>query len=314
MFKHFLRHTVLLLLLLALIGGPSRVSQAASIPVKPQNFVTDLAEVLNPEEEQALNEQLATIEKSSGAQIAVLTIKDLAEQQFSVIEDLAFEVFRLWGIGKKGVDNGVLILIAVNDRKFRIETGSGTETAIVDNQARKIAERHFVPNFRLNKYYQGLAGASTDIAGLIAKNPELLTSYEQNQTANAKNDTTGVLFYLAIMMAIFGPQIFLSWLKKKLMDDKKVRATGVGTAIVLFILSFVLSSFTVILIFCFFSSLVLLLHSLLSKTFGGSSGGGGPFIFLGGGGGGGFGGGGFGGGFGGFGGGSSSGGGFSGDW
>lgn len=312
MLKNFLRYSFFLLLLLAFVGGDPVVGlQAATIPAQPQNFVTDLAEVLNPEEEKALNEQFAEIGKSGGAEIAVLTIKDLAEQQFSVIEDLAFEVFRLWGIGKKGVDNGVLILVAVNDRKFRIETGSGTETAIVDNQARKIAERHFVPNFRVNKYYQGLAGAGTDIAGLIGKNPELIATYDQKETSDSKNDTTGLLFYLAIMAAIFGPKIFLSWLKKKLEDDKKVRATGIATAVLFFIFSFVISSFAFIVVFFFFSGLVLLVHSLLTKKFGDSASGGGPFIFFGGNGSGGFGGGGFGGGFGG---GSSSGGGFSGGW
>lgn len=286
---------------------------AAEIPAKPLNFVTDLAEILSPSEENDLNLHIQTIEKDTTAEIAILTITSLKDQKYSVIEDFAYEVFNSWQIGKKDVDNGILIVIAVNDHKFRIETGSGTEGAVVDNNARHIAEKHFVPNFQSGKYFAGLYGAVDDIAGLIKQDPLLVSEY-QKKTAN-DSKLSDIALYVIILIIFFGPSAVLAWYKKIFKTDKKTRLAGIISSVLLFGLGIFIiftGMFVAISMLLFFFGIVMFLASIFGGFGGTGHSGGGPFIMWGGGSG--FGSGGFGGGFGGFGGGGSSGGGFSGGW
>lgn len=290
---------------------------AAEIPPKPQNFVSDLAEVLNPDEESELNNQLDLIEKETSAEIAVLTITDLEKYDYSVIEDFSFDTFNSWGIGKKDVDNGILIVVSINDRKFRIETGSGSEGAVVDNNARKIAENHFVPNFRNNDYYTGLSLAAKDIAGLIKNDPLLISQY--NNQADKKEDfkISDVFVYIIIMGIFIGPQMFIGYLYHTFKDEKKAKKTGILSSILIILLGIFLIGFASLAFFAIFFLLfggVTLFMAIFGGGSSGGSGGGTPFFFGGGSSSGSSFGGGFGGGFGGFGGGGSSGGGFSGGW
>jgi len=93
----------------------------------PPRLVNDLANVLSPEEEAALEQKLVAYDDSTSNQVAVLLISTLNDYP---IEEYALKLYREWGIGNKTTNNGVLIIAAIDDRKLRIETGYGLEGAI----------------------------------------------------------------------------------------------------------------------------------------------------------------------------------------
>jgi uncharacterized protein len=105
------------------------------------------------------------LERKTGAEIGILVVNGLdgADE-----EDYANGVFREWGIGKKGKDNGILLLVAVKDRAMRIEVGYGLEPLIPDGLAGEIRDRQMIPSFRAGNYGQGLLEATARIARIIA--------------------------------------------------------------------------------------------------------------------------------------------------
>ena len=107
--------------------------------------VVDTADMLSAEVEAVLTERLAAHEDSTGNQIAVLTIPSLRGE---VLEPYATEVFRTWGLGDAEANNGVLLLVARDDRKIRIEVGYGLEGAIPDVLAARIIRNEMTPRFR----------------------------------------------------------------------------------------------------------------------------------------------------------------------
>jgi uncharacterized protein len=122
-----------------------------------------------------LNQELSSIYNSGGPQISVLTIPSLEDQ---TIEERAIQVFDQWKIGKKGKDNGVLILIAKKERKVRIEVGYGLEGDIPDAYAKRIVEDVMLPQFRTGQFTTGVVLGIQQIAHLshveLQQNSKLL--------------------------------------------------------------------------------------------------------------------------------------------
>src|SRR5262252_7939215 len=120
--------------------------------------VNDLAGLMPPDRAQALEERLASFERDTGHQIAVLTIPSL---QGDALENFSIRVAEAWKIGKKGFDNGAILLIVRDDRKLRIEVGYGLEGVLPDAIASRIIREIIVPRFRENDYPGGIeAGIS----------------------------------------------------------------------------------------------------------------------------------------------------------
>lgn len=120
--------------------------------LEPQGFVSDFAVMLSPQFRAELEQNLKQFETEKGAQIAVVTIENLGSIP---IEDFAVHLFKEWGIGKKGHDNGILLLIAKEDREARIEVGYGLEPFITDGRAGRIIREKIIPNFKLEAYDEG---------------------------------------------------------------------------------------------------------------------------------------------------------------
>ena len=99
---------------------------------KYHNYVNDYADILTQGEEEALNKTLKDLDEKSSSEMAILTINSLNGDS---LEDYSIDVARKWGIGKKDLDNGILLLIVKNDRKIRIEVGYGLEGTITDAQS-----------------------------------------------------------------------------------------------------------------------------------------------------------------------------------
>jgi len=147
---------------LLVLLSPS-VANAHEVPAY-DGLVNDFANVLPDDRELILEQELtAYAEATAGAEIAVVTIQTLDGEP---IENRTLEFFDAWGIGKKGRDNGVLLLISVEDRELRIHTGYGVEAALPDSVADRIIRDEMVPKLKDSDYM----GAATAGVASIQKN------------------------------------------------------------------------------------------------------------------------------------------------
>ncbi|MBN1541840.1 TPM domain-containing protein [candidate division KSB1 bacterium] len=140
------------LVLLLLQGLVTMVLAEIDIPYLTGR-VNDTAQILSPEVIQSLSQSLKEHENRTGNQIAVLTIPTLGDEN---IEDYAVKVFEEWKLGQKGKDNGILIVVAPNDRRLRIEVGYGLEGTLTDATAGRIIRSAMTPRFKSGDYEGGI--------------------------------------------------------------------------------------------------------------------------------------------------------------
>ena len=264
---------------------------AAEIAVPPLTArVTDLTGTLNGQQRAALEQTLAEFEARKGAQIALLMVPST---QPETVEQYAVRVEESWKLGRKGIDDGVLLLVAKNDRKLRIEVGYGLEGVLPDAIAKRIIEDDIVPRFKQGDFYGGVRAGTDRIMRVIEGEP-----LPPPRAAPSPQALSGHLDWLipAIMILFFAGGIL------RLIFGRFVGA-GVTAAIAAFIASIIAGSIIVSLLVGLIFFIMGLFASAARPGYGGGYGGG-------------FGGGGFGGGGGGFsgGGGGSGGGGASGSW
>jgi uncharacterized protein len=121
-------------------------------PGTPTGFVNDYAGVLTSEQKTLLEAKLSQFEKETSNEISIVTIKSL---KGDTIENFAVKLFQDWKIGKEGKDNGILVLIALEDKQMRIEVGYGLEGFLTDAQSSLVINSELKPNFQQGKYYEG---------------------------------------------------------------------------------------------------------------------------------------------------------------
>ncbi len=129
--------------------------------------VNDSAGILKHQEVLALEGLSRALQEKSGFSLVYLLIPSLPEDKY--LEEYAAEIYTKMGIGKKGVDEGALVLVAVRDRKMRIEVGYGAEGYLPDILAKQIVDQIMKPAFSSGNFFAGIAGAAEAIAGLVAK-------------------------------------------------------------------------------------------------------------------------------------------------
>ncbi len=145
------------------------VAVAAQVAVPPLTArVTDLTSTLSQDQRSALEQRLAALEARKGSQVAVLLVPTT---QPETVEQYAIRVFDAWKLGRKGVDDGALLVIAKNDRKLRIEVGYGLEGAIPDAIAKRIVDEAIVPRFKQGDFYGGITTGVDRMIGLIDGEP-----------------------------------------------------------------------------------------------------------------------------------------------
>jgi uncharacterized protein len=115
--------------------------------------VVDQADILSPATEVALVNQLSNLEQRSSDQLVVATTKSLNQDE---IERYSLELARCWQIGNSSQNNGLMVLIAPNERKARIEVGRGLEDFVKDEEASAIMRKTIIPNFKNGDYDQGV--------------------------------------------------------------------------------------------------------------------------------------------------------------
>lgn len=149
------------------LASPLRAETPSEVPnplKANRSWVADNAQVLSDEDERRINAVLSPLERRNGAEVVVVTVRNLGGQSQ---EDFANELFRLWQIGKKGRDNGALILVAVDDRKSRIDIDYGLQDVITDGQAGEISRTQMTPAFKRGAYGEGVYAGALALAQRI---------------------------------------------------------------------------------------------------------------------------------------------------
>lgn len=144
--------TTLIFTLIAAIGFTQ------DFPAKPNKLVNDYTGTLSAAQVAQLERKLVAFDDSSSTQIAVAILKSVGEYDIS---EYAMELGRKWGVGDKGKNNGIIVVVALGDRKISIQTGYGLEGALPDMYARRIIDNDIKPYFKAGNYYGGLE-AGTD--------------------------------------------------------------------------------------------------------------------------------------------------------
>ena len=188
----------LLLVCLLYVGANAWAQQLAAIPPL-DSPVIDTTGTLTSPQQQALAQQALALQQRKGSQLQVLMV---SSTQPETIEQYATRVFDQFKLGRKGVDDGVLVVVAKDDHRVRIEPGYGLEGAIPDAIANRIIQEYMAPKFRANDYAGGLSDADTALTKLI--DGEALPAPIASNTAGNKG---GGDWMFALFAAFFVAQI-----------------------------------------------------------------------------------------------------------
>ena len=190
------------LVLLLLFALPAFAQDLPSLTGR----VVDDAGMIDDAAEAGLVARLAAFEEKSSDQIVVATVPDLGG---AAIEPYATRLVRGWGLGQAGEDNGILLLVARDDRKMRIEVGYGLEGTLTDLHSRLIIENTMVPAFRSGDFTGGIVGAVDDIILVLEGNAaELEARAERNQPEGDAIPWVVFVFIAIWAMLFFGSFAF----------------------------------------------------------------------------------------------------------
>jgi uncharacterized protein len=227
----------ILAVLLAVVGSEAR----AEVAVPPlQARVTDLTGTLKPDERAGLESRLSAFEAEKGSQIAILLVPTTEPE---TIEQYSIRVVDAWKLGRKGIDDGVLILLAKQDRTVRIEVGRGLEGAIPDAVANRIVEDVMIPFFKQGDFYGGLSEGIDSLFALIRGEP----LPEPAGGEGIPDENLGGIFGLSILGGIFGGRI-LRFLFGPLLGGL-IAGAGAGLLVALFGLPILFSLFVGFFVF-----------------------------------------------------------------
>ncbi len=188
---------------------PGKAVDAAKIPTKPTTsiYVQDTAKVLSANTKNIINAYSAALAAKTKAQVVVVTVPTLGNAS---LEDYSLSIVRDWGIGDKEKNNGVLLLVAIKDRKSRIEVGYGLEGALPDGLTGRIQDQYMLPSFRSGDYDKGILNGYSAIINTVLKEYKLSANDlnvkgqmpRNNPAAGANTDSLSNGLFLLIVIVI----------------------------------------------------------------------------------------------------------------
>lgn len=187
-------------------GSPGRGAAAEGNYPAPRGAVNDFASLIPPPVAAAMENLAREILQKTGTSVVVVTLKSLDDTD---PELYANKLYEHWGIGKKGEDKGVLIMLALAERQVRIETGYGVEGILPDGLVGAILDEHVVPFLRQGQYDRGLLNGMAAVAQVIARDAGVTISGEyrpQAQPQRMQRRGGGIfslLFFLFFLLALF---------------------------------------------------------------------------------------------------------------
>jgi uncharacterized protein len=162
--------------------------------------ITDQAGLLTADDYTAIQAELAALEQKSTDQVAIVTLKSLDGY---AIEDYGYQLGRKWGIGQKGKDNGILLIVAPNERKVRIEVGRGLEPVMTDAMSSLIIQNAILPEFRRGDFSAGIRAGVRDINAVLLGDAEGV----KDRARQASNDLdfwqiVTIVFWICIVLFV----------------------------------------------------------------------------------------------------------------
>lgn len=165
---------------------------------KYTGYVNDFENILNNDE--VLEQKLASLEKETAIEIAIVTVSDFAG---TTIEDYALKLFETWKIGKADKDNGLLILISSAMRQSRFEVGYGLEGTLPDSLTGRIQDYYMIPAFKTDDYSKGVLDGIDATIGVIKADPTILTTLEDDRSQSNISETVVILLFFAFYILSF---------------------------------------------------------------------------------------------------------------
>src|SRR5436190_13433172 len=192
--KNFL---LVISLLLFSVCASAQIEKVIPKRPSPPRLVNDFTNTLTPEQINALESKLVAYDDSTSNQIAVVIIPTTGDYS---IEEVALGILRPagWGVGNKDKNNGIVLLVAKDDHKVRIEVGYGLEGAIPDITAKSIIDNDITPNFREGNFYRGLDEATDDIIKAAAGEYTAPAGYHKK----GKAFPVGAIIFFIILLII----------------------------------------------------------------------------------------------------------------
>jgi uncharacterized protein len=189
-----------------LLALPGLASAAAPELPSPQDEVTDLARILDAGTKERLLQLIRDVRERTTAEIAILTVPTTAPE---TIQEYSVAVFDHWKIGKRGQDNGLLLLVAVQDRRLWITTGYGLEGILPDGKVGGIRDRQIIPYFRAGQYAEGILRGTEALASVILtqgregpQGQRAVAHTDRHQRA-LWNKSTGILLSIFLLLVLF---------------------------------------------------------------------------------------------------------------
>lgn len=203
-----MKYRLSFLILIACLFTISVFSQNIPQRPSPPRLVNDFANLLQANEVAALERKLVAYEDSTSTQIAIVIMPEIGGTDAF---DYSFRLAQQWGIGREDDDNGILMFVAIEERKFGFQTGYGAEGFLPDAMGRRIIQNVIVPAFRQGNYYQGLNRATDTIFELASGE----YSNDGNRSRDAKGGIPAVMIIVFLLILI----VVLSSITKGHDDD-----------------------------------------------------------------------------------------------
>jgi len=182
------------LIILLLLAFSYQIGNAQDFPKQSSTLVTDYTNTLTSEQVAQLERKLVALNDSTSNEIAVVIIKSVGAYD---INDYTQQLAKKWGIGSKSKNNGVILLIALGDRKMSIQTGYGMEGALPDIYTKRIIENDIKPYFKSGDYYSGIEAGTNSIISLVKGEYK-----NDNPKAKSKRNKGGAGFVVIIIIVI----------------------------------------------------------------------------------------------------------------
>jgi len=173
--------------------------------------VVDEANILSSADEAALTEQLAALEAKTTDQLVVVTLPSLQGYE---IEEFSYQLGRHWGIGQKSTNNGVLLVVAPNERKVRIEVGYGLEGVMTDAMSSLIIQQQILPRFRSNDYPGGIRAGTDAIVEQLTidrADAEARAAKAAESRGMQEDDIGGIIVFIIVMSLIIFPALLAAF-------------------------------------------------------------------------------------------------------
>ena len=194
------RSITLIIGILTLLPWMGMAQDQLPVPASPGSWVNDYANVFSQDQVSRLDQKLNEFEYRNSTQIFVVTIDDNGGYPASMLAPMIGEA---WGVGQKGEDNGLVVLVDMQERDVYIATGYGLEEYVPDAIGKRVVENEIIPNFKQGAYFEGI-DAATDVLISLLEGKFTADEYRKQTPTGGGAGIGGVIFMIILFSIIFG--------------------------------------------------------------------------------------------------------------